>query len=263
MKKILVLNICLLLFVASQAKFISVPHDDSYKGKVKKVTIRYIDFDRDPLLLDSLITIQFFGDSQLLEIIHEKNNKVTDRVKYIYNDHGQLIKEVDVLKDKVNESYAYNSDGLLSEEYRFSYNDDTFLVIRNKYDSKGNKTESCCDNGGGSPWCIYYSYNAKGQNTSLRNPKLWDDKVIHYKYDAAGNVIEATEESGKYKSHKTIYKYSNSGATIETEDYIDGKLGLTAKEINSDLDNEGNFLKTTYYYDGKLSRIRIRTIEYQ
>lgn len=265
MKKIIALMVCLSAFLCSEAKFLSVQRNTSYKGKVRKITTVRIDFYRNPNRPDTSIKTELFDGGKLVEKRTLLSMGVSGGEKYVYNEKDQLIKVLNGETAQVTDSYAYDDQGHLIAEYSLPNDSLAIYVIRNKFDADGNMIESCGKNSAETvPYCVSSLFNNKGQRIQMNASatRYSGPSVTYYKYDAAGNAIEVIQKSSEHKSHKTIYKYSNNGATIAAEDYIDGKRGLTSKELNTEPDKEGNFLKTTYYSDGKVNGIHIRTIEY-
>ena len=222
------------------------------------------------------------------------NGKISSIAEYSYQainnlgkfEKGQRLREHDFEYDKIT-SYneqgykisekRYNSDGVLKEEYHYTYNDDGLLQNVINISSDGQKT--------GTDIYIYQDkVLMEKQMISEIFPSL--NRTIKYKYDSNGRIIEEFGGFVPYISQKKYddkgnivelksyrkdmvllwehhYKYNNKGILIEEraasigDDYIemvykyeyDNRLNITKKQIfniNADLEKS---LQFSYQYD--------------
>lgn len=115
-------------------------------------------------------------------------NKVSE-LTYTYNDEKQMIKQVSIHFPTDHHSLytAKYENGLLTEETMDGY---VYMHIKNKFDAKGNITESLYYNAADSlEYTIYKKYDDKANMTEYRfeNGDVPLTESYQYEYDKHGN----------------------------------------------------------------------------
>jgi hypothetical protein len=106
-----------------------------------------------------------------------------------------------------------------------------------KYNTNGKKIEAIIYSGVDSG--IVYKYDRNGRIYELiRNTKYEPGEKSEFKYNAAGDIIEAKEFNSKIISYLTIYKYDQRHLLTE-------KIGFKGNKFG---DKPSYFVKVTYRY---------------
>ena len=212
----------------------------------------------------------------------QTQTKRTDWDKDNLNGKVKSVKHKLYEDDSYIETTEYNENG-----YRVKYTPKSDLIT-NKYDDKGNVTETTCyDSEGNMAWKYIYkydkndnelewsSYESDGSLSSkivreydnrgnkiesrLYGPKNKEVSKSIYKYDEKNNMIECIRDSRK-RENKEIYEYDNNGNCIECIRYF---YGNESKDIYEYVfDKMDNWISKTSYEDGSPTSIEEREIEY-
>jgi RHS repeat-associated protein len=172
-------------------------------GNNAQTTILYNEFSQPGVVIDPLgreAQFQYDANQQLVQFTAPGGSSYA----YRYDDHGNLVREVDPLGHVIQLGYQPSPKRLTSSTdpngntTDYSYNSSGNLLAitypngsqeRFSYDPLGNLVESI--NGRGD--AILYQYNTAGQ---LTRKVFADGTHIDYVYDAHGNLTSATDSTG-------------------------------------------------------------------
>ncbi len=190
-----------------------------------------------------------------------------------YNERGNLMEQFGhgILKYSFGPlkktTFKYDPKGTRLEENK--YNADGSLDLKTKftYDENGDPVAETQYNSDGSVWWKYiYKYDARGnqiQSNGFEKGEIEQKDAWIYKYDDKGNQIEVSTyntEEGLRIEH--TYTYNENGIMMEDNNWnADGTLWSKTTYIY-EFDANGNWVKKTEIWNGKLSSITEREILY-
>lgn len=166
----------------------------------------------------------------LKEIAFSEEAPDWERIEYDYDEYGRVL---------VEKLYEVSQKGVTCHEWRsITYNDqgkidrytiEDYYSMEQEYDENGNITE-----------VILY---------------VDSDIYCHYfyEYDENGNLKRRTAKEGSVEYTETEYQYNEDGGLIkETHYWEDGSVSSLYE-----YDGQGNHVKDTLYYDGKLYNVTL------
>ena len=162
----------------------------------------------------------FYDDSSRLieEHVYTSYGDTARRIRYFYNDLGQLVKKESIASGTVNDlcTYEYDDKGNKITETqhsgtkrnsltRFTYNADGRLSGENKVNDLIGKEET-----------VNYTYNPQGQliEKKIRFHYFNTTITVKYSYNEAGKLIKQFEKSSNGVSSTTTYEYNDQGLLI-------------------------------------------------
>lgn len=188
-------------------------------------------------------------------VVEQSHNKVTstslawkqdangNRTTFTYDADGNIASKTDPLGNTWRYTYVAGTDHLATETNPLG------VVTKYEYDANGNRIKLIRDFGGPLENAINYTYDAKGNQTSVTDPL---GNVTRNEYDASGNVTKITNPLGNI----TQYTYDNRGNRITETNALGNVTRLSYDLMNhltSTTDALGNV--TTYTYDANGNRV--------
>ena len=173
------------------------------------------------------------------------DGKLNEKISYSYDEKGMLITEMkydENEKLKYKNVYTYNEKAWCTQQQEYMY-ETLYDVYTNKYDANGNLTE-----------VKFHTYIT---DTDVK------DYTANTKYDTEGRWIENSQinEKGKLVT-RTSATYDAMGNQVSYTEYTpDGKI----KEKNTntfEYDKTGNWIKQSYFTNGKLVSVTVREFMY-
>jgi len=210
--------------------------DDDLKGNVSKATMLFYDIVEDSGKfyrgkLEYKYIFKFNHDGNITDqtaiTTTGKGSPVIDETIFNYNDKGQKTSDRHPSKSKPFSTTVFDDQGKWKEIDSF---DDKKGILLSKAEFSYPDSNSSEMN----------EYNSKGQLLSKTTYKSHRHLVNELKkYDAKGMLVEESD-----------FTYDSNGMLQTTKNL----LGHQAHEISykySNKDNEGNYLISTRFYDGK------------
>lgn len=212
-------------------------------------------------------TERAYANSHLTEeTIHFITDEMFEKVSYVYNDEGLLVKSNREYSDGSVESAEYtyegknlirkvivNDEGDVEEEDIFSYEKDRMishqrkedgeitLIVKRKYDEQGNLIEEERDDRQEENHfkVLYTPAGAnKAPDMKVMNSSGKVVEALAHVYDENGRLLREIMESNYkgFKRHDTSYVYDDIGRII-AEETID-QNGLVRKRVSREYDGD-------------------------
>lgn len=193
----------------------------------------------------------------LLRTAYNADGSVRDLTRYIYDESGNVTKDISYAADGSVESYVeyendtngncikyteYDADGMVTKSVESKYDSNNNCLESISYDSDGNITDSSeyefDDNGNEIKETYVSTFEYDGTSMTFKG-------VFEYEYDDKNRKTKQTiyDEDGTTVTNIYEYAYDSAGNQItETQYNADGSiLSVTNKEYDSD----NNLMKDT------------------
>jgi hypothetical protein len=231
------------------------------KGKIKKMSHYYYDFDLADTNNKILLTISEFNDKGYIisKTQYNSEKELISKTTYEYNLANCLIKEYENGIISWSNNFRYDEKNNLIEEITENYNHNSKMKTEYKYDINNNLVEILeFDTKNNLAYKTTFKYNNKNQ---LINKIIIDNSMgiianNTYKYDYIGNKIKSIGgliHKYSYNKNKKIIKdetYLKDGSVDNIKVYKYDSNDNLIEEQNLDADRKITY-KSTYLYDAK------------
>jgi RHS repeat-associated protein len=205
----------------------------------------------------------YFNDVGIIEkvvdplgnVTQQHHNKVTstsldwqedaggNRTTYTYDEYGNITSKTDPIGNTWTYTYIAATNRMETET------DPCGVVTKYQYDANGNRTAVIRDFGGPLQNTTAYTYNSKGNQTSVTDPL---GNTTTYEYDASGNLIKITNPLGNV----TTYTYDSRGNKLTETNALGNTTTYTYDLMNRVLSVTDALSNTTNYaYDASGNQI--------
>lgn len=252
MKKKSIISIIVLIFLVScvgnQRK--NSLSEANIKGKVKTLTTYQYEasekFGQAQKEKLRFTTTNFYNEEGNLKeqnLSYLQSGEITQKRIYEFDEQGNVVG-----KD-------YNKDGTHQYTYKYLYDKKGNLIESNNFDSNGKRTDKRVT-----------QYNKEGK------------KIITFNYDENDSIKSKStytyEDNGKKMILKSVnpdnsinwtqvYTYDDNGNEIGNNDVDEnGKIGTTRVYQYDSFDEQKNWIKRIWIYNGKVNEIVERKIQY-
>lgn len=227
----------------------SVPEEETPENEVEETEITgETEAEEEPVQEEKYLN--------LLRTEYHADGSVKDVTKYIYDESGNMTKNISYAADGSIESYVeyendtngnciksttYDADGKVTESDESKYDSNNNYLGSITYDSDGNITDSCeyefDDNGNEVEERYVSTFEFDGSSTTIKGVYKYeyDDKNRQTKWTSYGE--DGTTVTGIYE-----YAYDDAGNQITMTEYkADGSVRMVE---NREYDSDNNFIKT-------------------
>ncbi len=189
---------------------------------------------------------------------------------YTYDEHGNLLKDVQTYEDgdKKIKEYTYDSHNrLITERITESDSPSDYFETTYEYDAQGKKIKEVTTydygNGNAGSYTYEYEYDPNGNMVKRIYTKVGESgkKITKYEYNSKGQITKELYHDGTYDYYeyssnnellKKVYVWSDGHESYDTYQYDNN--GVLVKEM----DSYGNSVE--YVYDSNYCLIKM--VEY-
>lgn len=211
--------------------------------------------------------LKYEGNKLVEKLTFNKQDKLVDKVTYVYDDAGNLTGENLYLNnDEVVIKNAYKYNGNNQKVSYTRYNKDSELLFNTQYEYKGDNL--ILEETRGKEDKIEYSkkmtYDDDGNMLSKISYDSYEDSetIEKFVYDDKGNKITWDVQKNGEPFLKINYSYNEKGDLNGLSTYNNSGKIIEERKYKYDYDKEGNWIKKNIYINGELKFVEQREITY-